>query len=428
MVFGWGKKKEDGKIEHKVSQDKEIRCTDIPKIIADLKRLRASQTASEIKHLRDSTAPLIEELMEIGTVLEKDDLKVDDINKHLAIIVVRGKKQVITVIKNDVVPLPEVVTIDDAERLNSILHQILKKVGNVLGRQTRVIHIFAKKYAEQLKNNLEVMNANHTEIQKLLKNYKDGSNLSEQIIELVGDIKKTRKLKEEKMSKISKTEKLLQETAVSISSIKDSIEQIRSSDHYRKYLELERSFNNFTNDKRQIKNSINAQFTKISRPLSRYEYGSSLDKIQKNLLTKLTSDPFDVLLPANKDSIITILENVRRGISTGSISVKDKSKSMQQITEVEESLDSLIAEVLSCSDKFNSLQRELDSYDLSGYNAQASNLEKNSFLQKELQSKLETLHGEVADCEENMSIMISKVQTMMQSYSNTRYIVLNNLL
>ena len=39
------------------------------------------------------------------------------------------------------------------------------------GRQTRVIHIFAKKYAAQLKENLEVMNSNHAEIQKLLKNY-----------------------------------------------------------------------------------------------------------------------------------------------------------------------------------------------------------------------------------------------------------------
>ena len=44
------------------------------------------------------------------------------------------------------------------------------------------------------------------------------------------------------------------------------------------------TFDSFSSQKLKIKNEINAQFTKISRPLSRYEYGSSLDKDQKNLL------------------------------------------------------------------------------------------------------------------------------------------------
>ena len=142
-----------------------------PKIVTDLNQLRKSQTVSEIKYLRNNTAPLIDDLMKIGDVLEKDNLKVDDIDKHLAIIVVRGKKQVIDVIKKDVVLFTRVSSIDDAKKLNSSLNQILKKVGDVLGRQTRVIHIFAKKYASQLTENLKVMNKNQSEIHKLLKNY-----------------------------------------------------------------------------------------------------------------------------------------------------------------------------------------------------------------------------------------------------------------
>lgn len=430
MVFGWGKKKEEKKeekhVEQEIPQDKEIQYADIPKIIADLKQLRESQTTSEIKHLRNSTVPLIDELMKIGDVLEKDDLKVDDIDKHLAIIVVRGKKQVISVIKKDVVPLPEVKTIEDASKLNYLLNQILKKVGDVLGRQTRVIHIFAKKYAEQLKNNLEVMNDNHAEIQKLLKNYKDGTDLSEQILQSIREIDKMKKLKEQKIKKINETKKLLQETNTSVSSIKNSIEKIKSSEHYKKYLELESSLDNFTNEKSQIKISIDTQFTKISRPLSRYEYGSSLDKEQKNLLTQLVNDPFDVLLPENKDSIITILENVRKGILSGSISVKDKDKSMQQITEVEESLDSLISQVSAYSEKINSIQNEINSFDLTEFNNKTNDLEKNTSLQEELQLKLESFQGEINEYEVKIPTLISEVQIMMQNYSNTKYIVLDS--
>ena len=92
--------------------------SDVPQIISDLSKLRESQTLSEIKNLRNNTAPLIDDLMKIGIVLEKDDLKIDDIDKHLAIIVVRGKQQVIDILKKDVKNLMQVSTIDDAKKLD----------------------------------------------------------------------------------------------------------------------------------------------------------------------------------------------------------------------------------------------------------------------------------------------------------------------
>ncbi len=99
MVFGWGKKKSvEVPVEHKPT-NQNISLHNIPQIIADLSKLRESQTLSEIKTLRNNTAPLIDDLIKIGIVLEKDDLKVDDIDKHLAIIVVRGKQQVIDILK-----------------------------------------------------------------------------------------------------------------------------------------------------------------------------------------------------------------------------------------------------------------------------------------------------------------------------------------
>ena len=60
--------------------------------------------------------------------LEKDDLNIDDIDKHLAIIVVRGKKQVIDILKKDVKTLIQVSTIDDAKKLDYFLTQLLKKL------------------------------------------------------------------------------------------------------------------------------------------------------------------------------------------------------------------------------------------------------------------------------------------------------------
>ena len=72
---------------------------------------------------------MIKELAGIAKTLEKDDLKVEDIDKHLRIIVVRGKKQVIDVIKKDSKDLPEISSFDDVLDMSNVLNQKLKKIG-----------------------------------------------------------------------------------------------------------------------------------------------------------------------------------------------------------------------------------------------------------------------------------------------------------
>ena len=424
MVFGWGKKKQDDVSVEDVSQSKEIVLSNIPKILSDLGELRKSQTLSEIKNLRNSTEPLINELMKIGNVLEKDNLNVDDIDKHLAIIVVRGKKQVIDVIKKDVTSLPKISSLDDAEKLNLVLNQILKKVGDVLGRQTRVIHIFAKKYATQLKDNLEVMNNNHSEIYKLLKNYNSTKSLSDEIFEILNQINALTDSRKEKSHKITVADENSHSIQAEIISIQNSIDKIRSSESYKQYLDLKNSLDEFGQQKQKIINEINDQFTKISRPLSRYEHVSSLDKDQKNLLSILIANPFSVLMPSNKDSIIIILENVRKGIASGSISVKDIDKTFSNITETVEALDGFISQVSEYFEKYNKMENDLISLKPSDLISLENDLDKTVLLLDESQIKFKTLQNEIDEIDSKIPLLISDIEDKLQRFSSTKYAIL----
>jgi hypothetical protein len=424
MVFGWGKKKQEEKPVEEIPQNKEVSIEDVPKIISELSELRKTQNLAEINSLRNNTEPLIDDLMKIGNVLEKDDLKIDDIDKHLAIIVVRGKKQVIDVIKKDVVSLPKISSFDDAEKLNSVLNSILKKVGDVLGRQTRVIHIFAKKYAAQLKENLEVMNANHSEIQNLLKNYHSTKSLSDEILDTINQIKKLSELRKEKSQRIIEITQNNSTLDKKIESIQSNVDQIKSSENYKKYLSLKNNLDEFATQKSKIKNQINTQFTKISRPLSRYEYASSLDKDQKTILSKLASEPFDVLNSENKDSIITILENVRKGVLSGSISVKDVDKMSAQITETEELLDGFTNKVSEYHKKYQEMQKELDSLMPQELISFENDLVKNTTNLEESQLKSETFQGEIDEVDSKIPELVSEIEQKLRKFSNTRYTIL----
>jgi hypothetical protein len=423
MVFGWGKKKNVDPQEESSPQNKTIPLSDVHKVVTDLCKLRESQTLSTIKSLRDQTAPLIDDLIKIGNVLEKDNLNVDDIDKHLAIIVVRGKNQVIDVIKKDVTSLPKINSIDDAKKLNLTLNQILKKVGDVLGRQTRVIHIFAKKYAAQLKENLEVMNANHSEIHKVLKNFDATKFVSEEILDTLNQIKNLKDERVEHLKKIAESKSSLESLTEKISSIKISIDKIKSSDSYNSYLDLKNELSEFSNQKAKIKNEVDSQFTKISRPLSRYEYASSLDREQKNLLSKLVEDPFDVLLSTNKDPIIVILENVRKGITSGAISVKDVDKTSLHLTETEECLDGFINQVSEYFAKYALLENKMNSLKPTDLNSLENELEKNISMRDDLEIKSKTIQEEIDNADSKIPKLVSEIEEKIKKFSNTSYTI-----
>ena len=423
MVFGWGKKKNQDNQESK-PQNKIISLSDVLKIVTKLCKLRESQTLSMVKNLRDQTSSLIDGLIKIGDVLEKDNLNVDDIDKHLAIIVVRGKNQVIDVIKKDVASLPKITSIDDAKKLDIVLNQILKKVGDVLGRQTRVIHIFAKKYAAQLKDNLEVMNANHSEIHKILKIFDATTSASDEILDMLNQIENLKNDRIERSKKIVESKASVESLIEKITSLEKSIEHIKSSHSYKSYLDLKNELSLFSAKKSKIKNEVDSQFTKISRPLSRYEYASSLDKDQKNILSKLVEEPFDVLLPSNKDSIIIILENVRKGVVSGTISVKDIDKTSLQITETEECLDAFVNNVSEFFEKCTMMKNKMNSLLPADLDSLENELAKNMSIKDDLEVKSRIIQEEIDDADSKIPQLISKMEGKLKKLSNTSYTVL----
>ena len=423
MVFGWGKKKPiEPSIERK-SVNQNIQLDEVPQIISNLSKLRESQTLSEIKNLRNNTAPLIDDLMKIGIVLEKDNLNIDDIDKHLAIIVVRGKQQVIDILKKDVKTLMQVSTIADAKKLDYFLIQLLKKVGDVLGRQTRVIHIFAKKYANQLTDNLKIMNENSDNISKLLKHYTSTQSTSDEITEMLNKIKSLNTELSDKTKRnieILDNLKSFEEKKITLQT---SLDEVHSSENYKKYVDLENKLTEFTNQKLKIKSEIDTQFTKISRPLGRYAYGSSLDKEQSGILSTLVDDPFDALLSENSDTIIVILENIRKGISSGAISVKDTEKTLSQLTETEESLDGFIKKVSDYSNIFNSMKNELCELKPKNLTSLENEFLKNTTSENDSHLKSKTILSEIDQINSKIPEIISKIEGKLRIFSNSKYVI-----
>ncbi|MDH3677804.1 MAG: exonuclease SbcC [Nitrosopumilus sp.] len=425
MVFGWGKKKGES-ISEEITTQKEISLSEVENITRDLLNLRTTQTLSAVKSFRNKTSPLIKELASIANSLEKDNLKVDEIDKHLRTIVVRGKKQVIDVIKKDHDDLPEISTLDDMTNLDNVLNQKLKKIGDVLGRQTRVIHIFAKKYAEKLKEILAEMNYNHSEIKKLIKNFQGSKSSSNEITVLLSKIKIFKDDSIFKNKQISESQILLDSSLSKIKTIEDSIDKIKSGEKYTKFLKLKQDLSSFNETKNQIKHEIDSQFTKISRALSRYEYASSLDREQKSLLSQLINEPIEAMERKNKDNIIIIFESVKKGIISGSISVKDVEKSISYITETEELLAQFVKKVNNFEEQKKEIQYQLLEFEDPKVSLLEKDLKKTLNQKQDIEFKISSYRKDIEENSANTPKIISEIEDNLKIFSNTDYTIVQS--
>ena len=190
---------------------------------------------------------------------------------------------------------------------------------------------------------------------------------------------------------------------------------------YLEFLKLNQNLTSLNGAKSEIKNEVDIQFTKISRPLSRYEYASSLDKEQKFLLSQLINNPFDALIPKNEDSIIVIFENVRKGILSGSISVKDVDKSISYLTETEELVGEFIKKVNDFVEQKKKIQNQLSGFDNRELSTLQKDLEKMLTHKQDIELKISSLGKEIDENHENIPKMVSQIENKLKRFSKIDY-------
>ena len=140
-------------------------------------------------------------------------------------------------------------------------------------------------------------------------------------------------------------------------------------------------------------------------------------------MSTLVDNPFDALIAANLDSIILILENIRKGISSGSISVKDTEKTLSQLTETEESLDGFIKKVSEYSTVFDSMEADLKNLKPQNLTSTENDISKTIDSENDMRQKSKTILSEISEIESQIPQFTSKIESKLKIFSSTRYTI-----
>ena len=427
MVFGWGKKK---KVEyeefiepaHSVSQI--ISLVDIPKVLDDIVILRKKTLTAEIKSHRNRIDPQREVLLKIANELLEDELNSDDLDPHFQIMVNRGKKEVISSIKKEFVnPFPEINSPDDVIRFKKASSSGINKVGDMLGKHSRVIHIFAKKYAKKFTNDLKELTENLKEVDELIDNFTATENTVQTINELLSSRKKTLEKLSKQNSRMNELKSSINEKKQQIEESKKIIHDIENSLDYKNYLDMKSELINYDSEEKQIHHKIDDEFTKISRPLGKFVHISSHDKEIKDLTAKLASTPYDVLDDSNLSGINSIFDSMIIGINSGSVSVKDVSKSKESINEIRNTLPSLINTKAKFETKKHELITKLENFDSKSLQTAENNLKREEDNVSDISSKLKSFEDENLELTNSLPTILHQIETNLKDVTSISYAI-----
>src|SRR3989475_5882196 len=179
MVFGFGKKKAQDTVSHK-----EIPIDTIPDILKEIESPVMVSVIERARKIRNDIKSNQENIKDTVTQLESDDLKLDDVDKNLKAVATRGRDTVVSAIKKETISnLSDVKTYDDIVSLYTETNQMLKRMGDVLGSHTRVMHVFERKYEDKLKNDIAKLYKNSTQIQNIINEIENFTSKTQKIID-----------------------------------------------------------------------------------------------------------------------------------------------------------------------------------------------------------------------------------------------------
>ena len=422
MVFGWGKKKTQQYEEDITSREKEIFLSEIPDIIKQLKSIKEKTVISETDIFRNKIKSNCNSILKTVGDFEHASIKSEDLDPHLYTILQRGKKQVVSTINQEcTVNFPDIISLNEVLTFHKLSSRMLKKIGDMVGRQSTVLHTLANKFANRLKDDLINLKDGNDEIQTLIDNHINFEDKTNEILENIDKYNQSEKSVVVMNNNQKQMKKNMKDLISAIQHDMDEIESIKSSKEYTNFSKVQENIGNLSVGMYKIKNDIEIQFTKISRPLNKYVYITSLGKLEKKLLEDLANNPFDIISKTSKQDITKILELVRNSVQSGAVSVKDVNKSLLHIDETLEKLDSFLRKISEHNQSKDNLENDLKNYNFENLRQNELKLRKHQDDKSKTESKTESLHVEIDNVNESLPNQIKFIETSLNKISPILY-------
>jgi predicted nucleic acid-binding Zn-ribbon protein len=286
----------------------------------------------QLNQIRSRIQVVINAIKALGDELTKVEIKTDQVADQYVPVINDAKKTLLTAIQKETSePLSEIRVFDDVLALRDRANRLLNRLGDTSGSHSRVIHSFFGKHAKVLKLQLGFLSKEAKHLNELIERYTEKtSSLSECNV----SISKIATAMKESHELTRKSEDAVNEFKI-LKSKEDElfkkIENLKNTESYRQYKVDKEELAKAKKDAESVLSEIDAAFSRISRPLSKYTYEVGLDKESNYLVQSVMEDPLKLVYDAKIEQLIEILKKIKESVQQGRIVVKNPDKDIENM-------------------------------------------------------------------------------------------------
>ena len=312
---------------------------------------------------------------------------------------------------------------------NSSLHSVTETNDSTV----KEFSLFEQVFEEQSKVAYENFKAVYNATKKFNNLVSEKRNSIDTVINVQNELTSLKKsidgVQENKME-IDNYNKKLSNLQEKIKSEEDKLKKLESSDEWTKYNHLIQKKKELEDRINEIKDDISQNFSKIEKPLKKFQHlvQRGIEKIDDGkTLNKYLESPIDALIETKDFTFVnSILEKVKQSINSDKIDLKDKDKTLSEISWLidHEIFEELIEEYNSLKVEVKKLENDMAQQDILKFK---NNIEKNiEQLNREFQTTMEEIEQIKKQIEkQNISIQENKnnLEKKLSSLSDTKIII-----
>lgn len=337
-------------------------------------------------------------------------INTNELNETLIPTITNSKKSITIKMINifSKIELNESNNFNDLSNNNENMSQSLLQIDQGLKTHGRVVFTVLAKEVRPLLTELKKIQKEAAQLSKLVKNNSEKATKIEQIksnISRLQGINSTLLINNKTINEITNDSENILESE---KDIEKKLEILKNSKQYK---ELQNNFNeiNRLNIKfNKIKSEFDTSFSRLRKPLEKYEYVAQLTKEKESILKKYIESPSNGLIIDKDNSLVMMLEGMKATINTNKITVKNPEKIINRIDEIQPIL----------SIKRNALLTTKKDLEKIRYSLNNSTVQEVDLLEKKIESKKQSKEDQILSIEKAKKDNIKIITNMEELKKN----------
>jgi len=322
---------------------------------AIVERIMATQTQSMLVNLepiKRSVENTLDNLSKIVDDLSRENLKTDD-TKFRSLVENSRRTIVSTIMRESSSQLALPQNLNEALEFRSRLESLLKRFGDASGSHRKVLNEYMKKHSNRMKDEFETLSRLHKKTHDLVSRVEAKTDECSGCLRMIQTARETIHMIDADESRISMFLQENEQGRTLIDKLKNEIQNLKRSPQFLEAFQTLEEIKRIEVEKEKLKRDTSNMFSKISRAITKYSYGTS--KTTYSRLEKIGNRPWEIF---DEDIMpyLQLLQGIRQELISGKMTLKDSNRTIEHIDQIMNSLENMSSEVKEKDDLLSQLR------------------------------------------------------------------------